>query len=106
MVEEKESSDSTDAASKELDAQLVLVGDSGAIEEIAKEEQFDLSSVEIVHASEVVTMEDDPIRVIRAKKQSSYRKPILDNRAHYQKGNPCRHNGRNSFSKRKTPPLG
>ena len=58
-------------ATKECDAEFVLVGDRGAIEQIAADQGFDLSRVEIVHAESVVTMEDDPIRVIRGKKDSS-----------------------------------
>lgn len=58
-------------ASRELDAEYIVVGNREDIERIAKEEGFDLSGVEIVHADDVVTMEDDPLSITRAKKNSS-----------------------------------
>jgi len=53
------------------DLELILVGNRADIERIAKEENFDLSAVEIVHTETVITMEDDPLCVTRAKKDSS-----------------------------------
>jgi len=53
------------------DLELILVGNRAEIEKIAGEEGFDLSSVEIVHTDGVITMEDDPMCVTRAKKDSS-----------------------------------
>ena len=58
-------------AAKEQDAELVLVGNSNDIERIAKENGYDLSGMEIVHAEDVVHMEDDPIAVVRTKPNSS-----------------------------------
>ncbi len=58
-------------ASRELAAEYIWVGDRNAIESIAKAEGFDLNRVEIVHAEDVITMEDDPLSITRAKKQSS-----------------------------------
>ncbi len=49
----------------------IFVGNRADIERIAKEEGFDLSSVEVVHTDEVVTMEDDPLGVVRGKPSSS-----------------------------------
>ena len=51
--------------------ELVLVGNREEIEAIAAEENFDLSLVEVVHTETVITMEDDPMCVTRAKKDSS-----------------------------------
>ncbi|MBO5294894.1 MAG: phosphate acyltransferase PlsX [Clostridia bacterium] len=58
-------------AADEQNAELVLVGDRNDIERIAKEQSFDLGRVEVVHTGEIVTMEDDPISVVRAKPDSS-----------------------------------
>ena len=53
------------------DIEFVLVGDRSRIEEIAKENAFDLDRVEIVHADQVITMEDNPVLVVRGKQNSS-----------------------------------
>ena len=58
-------------ASRELDAEYIVVGNREDIERIAKAENFDLGSIEIVHAADVVTMEDDPLSITRARKNSS-----------------------------------
>ena len=58
-------------AVKEWNMSLVLVGNRNDIERIAAVEKFDLSRVEIVHTEAVITMEDDPLCVVRAKKDSS-----------------------------------
>lgn len=52
-------------------ANYILVGDKAAIEAVAAEEGYDLSRFEIVHTETVITMEDDPISVVRAKSDSS-----------------------------------
>ncbi len=56
---------------KEQNIEYTLVGDEGAIREIATEQGVDLSTFEIVPTTEVITMEDDPVSVMRAKKDSS-----------------------------------
>ncbi len=58
-------------ADKEFTASYILVGDREIIENTAKECEHDIRRFEIVHTSEVITMEDDPICVVRAKKESS-----------------------------------
>ena len=58
-------------AAKEYDASFVAVGNREDIERIAKEEQYDMHNIEIVHTDVVMTMEDDPLSVTRAKKESS-----------------------------------
>ena len=58
-------------ASRELNAEYVMVGNQQDIERIAKEEQFDLSGIEIVHTENVITMHDDPMLVVRGKQDSS-----------------------------------
>lgn len=52
-------------------ANYILVGDKNAIEAVAEKEGYDLSRFEIVHTETVITMEDDPISVVRAKSDSS-----------------------------------
>lgn len=59
-----------DAAS-ELGVELVLVGDEVQIAAVATEIGFDLSCHRVVHTQVVVTMDDDPIVVLHAKKESS-----------------------------------
>ena len=59
------------AADKEFNASYILVGDKNVITRIAAECEHDIRRFEIVHTKEVITMEDDPICVVRAKKESS-----------------------------------
>ncbi|MBQ8370015.1 MAG: phosphate acyltransferase PlsX [Clostridia bacterium] len=58
-------------ASQKYQSDLVLVGDKAKIEGILKNETYNKAKIEIVHTDEVVTMEDDPLSVVRAKKNSS-----------------------------------
>lgn len=58
-------------ATKELDASFVLVGNRNDIERIAAENDFDIRTVDIVHTETVITMEDDPLCVVRGKQDSS-----------------------------------
>lgn len=51
--------------------EYVLVGDREQIEAAAAENAVDLSSFEIVHAPTVITMEDDPVCVMKSKQDSS-----------------------------------
>ena len=48
-----------------------LVGDRDVIEKLAEENKIDLSSYDIRHTDLVLTMEDDPMTVMREKKNSS-----------------------------------
>lgn len=59
------------AASKEANASFMLVGDRNEIDRIAAEEGYDLRRFDIVHTPVFMTMEDDPLSVVRAKKDSS-----------------------------------
>lgn len=56
---------------KEQGIEYTLVGDEAAIREIAREQGADLSAFTIVPTEQVITMEDDPVCVMRAKKDSS-----------------------------------
>lgn len=58
-------------AAKEYPAEYIIIGDRDQIEKIAQEQHLDLSAFQIVHTSEVMTMEDDPLSIRRAKKDSS-----------------------------------
>ena len=58
-------------AAQELDAAFILVGNQEEIQKTAAEQDLDLSGMEIVHADEVITMEDDPLCVTRKKANSS-----------------------------------
>ena len=60
-------------ARKELgdDVNYILVGHKEQIESAAKECGADISGLEIVHADTVLTMEDDPIAVVRGKSDCS-----------------------------------
>ena len=58
-------------ANGETNASFILVGDRTEIDRIAAEERFDLRRFDIVHTPVVMTMEDDPLSVVRGKKDSS-----------------------------------
>lgn len=58
-------------AAKEYAADYTLIGDREQIEKIAAENGLDLSRFTIVHTTDVMTMEDDPLSIRRAKKDSS-----------------------------------
>ena len=53
------------------DVKYILVGDQVEIERIAYENDISLEGCEIVHTEEVITMEDDPMLVVRGKESSS-----------------------------------
>ncbi len=58
-------------ASREFNATFILVGNRTEIERIAAEENFDIRRMDIVHTDVVITMEDDPVSVVRGKQDSS-----------------------------------
>ncbi|MBE6599395.1 MAG: phosphate acyltransferase PlsX [Ruminococcaceae bacterium] len=58
-------------ASKIYESKLILVGNQPVVEKILKENDAVSTKIDIVHTDVVVTMEDDPISVVRAKKESS-----------------------------------
>lgn len=59
------------AARKELDGEYVLVGVRDRMEAAARERGLDLSGFELLDAEDVVTMQDDPMCVLHAKKNAS-----------------------------------
>lgn len=58
-------------AAREFNATYILVGNRFDIERIAKEEDFDIRRMDIVHTDTFITMEDDPLCVVRGKQDSS-----------------------------------
>ena len=59
------------AAAEEIDDELFIVGDVAAIEEQLEKCKYSGSQISIVPASEVITMEDSPVKAIRRKTDSS-----------------------------------
>lgn len=58
-------------ASNKIQSELVLVGQQEVIADVLQQYTYDSSKIKIVHAQEVITMEDSPVAAIRQKKQSS-----------------------------------
>ena len=63
-------------AAAEFNATYILVGDRAEIERVAEENGLDIRRFDIVHTDGVITMEDDPVSVVRAKKDSSMSKGL------------------------------
>ena len=59
------------SATKRFDAELSVVGPTDEIEKAAKENGIDLSGISILDATDVITMEDKPMSVLREKNHSS-----------------------------------
>lgn len=64
------------AAARESDFSLILVGDQDAIQRELSRHNAAALPIEIVHASEVVGMDDSPIAPLRGKQDSSIRVAI------------------------------
>ncbi len=58
-------------ASRDFEAEYILVGDREVIEQLAAEFEYDLSGFRIVDTKTVIDMEDDPLCVVRSKSDSS-----------------------------------
>lgn len=58
------------------DAQLILLGNQAAIEQKIKECRLEQDRIEIIHAEEVVQMDESPQYALKNKKQSSMRLAI------------------------------
>lgn len=58
-------------ASQKYKSKLILVGNQPVIEKHLRECGADTRAFEIVHTEGIITMEDDPLSVVRAKKESS-----------------------------------
>ena len=60
------------AAGQYPQANLVLVGDEGKIRSAVKEAGTVIDGLQIVHTTQVITMEDDPMSILKAKKEVLY----------------------------------
>ena len=58
-------------AAEEIEAEFVLVGNKEELLRVAEENELSLDGFEIVHTEGVITMEDEPISVVRTKADSS-----------------------------------
>ena len=59
------------ALNKDKDLSVILCGDEAQIKAVLSECKYDESRVEIVHTTEVITMEDSPAMAVKTKKDSS-----------------------------------
>ena len=51
--------------------QFTLVGNEAVIKKLAEENKIDISKIEIVHTEGIISMNDDPLSIARAKRDSS-----------------------------------
>ena len=58
-------------AAEVFEAEIVVVGDENIVSDIAVKNEIDISKLQIVNATSVITMEDKPMCVVREKKDSS-----------------------------------
>ncbi len=59
-------------AAKEYDSHtIILVGDENIISDIAVKNDIDIKGIEIIHSDLVITMEDNPVSIVRDKRSSS-----------------------------------
>ena len=63
-------------ASKLISHQIVLVGDEEQLTKELKKYKYDHKKIQIIHASEVITNDDAPVKAVRTKKDSSIVKGI------------------------------
>ncbi len=60
-----------EALRKDKDLAVILCGDEPQIKEILSECKYDANRLEIVHTTEVITMEEVPTKAVKTKKDSS-----------------------------------
>lgn len=58
-------------AREEYGVDIILVGNTDVIKNVIKENALSEDGIEICHADDVITMEDNPISIIKSKKNSS-----------------------------------
>ncbi len=58
-------------AMQEYNVEIILSGDEQKIRDCAKENNLDISKIEILHASQVLEMDDEPTDIIKVKSDSS-----------------------------------
>ncbi|MBE6596911.1 MAG: phosphate acyltransferase PlsX [Ruminococcaceae bacterium] len=59
------------SAAENPDVEYIMVGDSDIVSKIASDNEIDISQFELVHSTEVITMEDDPLSATKGKTDSS-----------------------------------
>ena len=59
------------AAEEFTEHTIVLVGDENIISDIVVKNELNIGNIEIIHSDSVITMEDNPLSVVRDKKDSS-----------------------------------
>ena len=59
------------AAKEYKEHEIVIVGDENVISHVTVTNDIDINGIEIIHADSVISMEDNPICVVRDKKDSS-----------------------------------
>ena len=59
------------ALNKDKDLSVILCGDEAQIKAVLSECKYDESRVEIVHTTEIITMEESPAMAVKTKKDSS-----------------------------------
>lgn len=63
-------------AADEFGYEVVLVGDEAKIKEVAEKNSISLDSVSVVHAPDVISMEDEPMEIMKSKNNSSMAKGL------------------------------
>ena len=58
-------------ASKEIDHQIYIIGKEDLINEERKKYSYDEEKIRVIHAEEVISNDDAPVRAVRSKKKSS-----------------------------------
>jgi glycerol-3-phosphate acyltransferase PlsX len=66
-----------DAVSENEDIEVILVGDESAIKAELRGKSHPHSKIRILHASEVISMDESPSFALRRKKDSSIRKAVM-----------------------------
>ncbi|MBR2343833.1 MAG: phosphate acyltransferase PlsX [Clostridia bacterium] len=59
------------AAAEFSEHTIVLVGDENTVSDVAIKNEIDLTGIEIINSSSVITMEDNPLSAVREKRDSS-----------------------------------
>ena len=59
------------SAANELDAHVLLVGDEAVLNNELKKHGYSGTNIRVVHAGDVITMEDSPAMAVRQKKEAS-----------------------------------
>ncbi|MEG1158696.1 MAG: phosphate--acyl-ACP acyltransferase, partial [Christensenellaceae bacterium] len=60
-----------EAVNKFSDIQITLTGDKKAIEEVLADMDYDKSRLSMIHTTQIIEMEDSPVKAIKEKADSS-----------------------------------